>query len=110
MKKYIELPENQTATHLKIETCYSLGGNNPFTGRNESRGYYLHVVPVTRETRNGYALESFVAYSGIKQLIHPVTRKSAGAGKIAETNAAAIEKTLVEWVCSKAGLPMPEGV
>ena len=110
MKKYIELEANAAATHLKIEVNYSLGGYNCFTGRQENRGYYLHVVPVTRETRDGYALESFTAFSGIKQCVKTVTRKSAKAEAEAEEKASRIENTLIEWVCDKNGLPLPEVV
>lgn len=108
MKKYIELAGNGTATHIKIELRYNLGGFNCFTYTEEKRGYYLHVSPVTRENRNGYTMESFTAFSGVKQLIKPVSRKSAKAERDAETAALQIEKSLISWVCQKNGLPVPE--
>ena len=111
MKKYIALqPGDNYASHVKIETAYSLGGYNYFTGKKEERGYYIHVQPVKRENRHGVTLESFTAFSGIKQLVLPVSRKSAKAEREAEELAASIEKTLVGWVCKKNALPFPEGV
>lgn len=99
MKKYLELKANQDATHIKIEIYYNLGGYNCFTCKTEQRGYYLSVVPVTRERRDGYTLESFAAFTGTKQLLKSVTRKSAKAEKDAEQLALAVENKLVDFVC-----------
>lgn len=68
---------NRNATHLKAEIYYALGGINVFTYRNEPRGYYLSVSPVERAERNGYTMESFTAFSGMKWIVLPVQRKSA---------------------------------
>lgn len=68
--------KNSTATHLKVELYYSKGGNNVFTYKTERRGYYISVTPVKREMRNNVVLESFVAFTGLKQLLVPVERKS----------------------------------
>lgn len=104
MKKYIELKNNGSATHLKIELYYNLGGYNVFTYKEEKRGYYLSVSPVTRERSSGCTMESYTAFSGIKQLIKPVNRKSAKAEAAAETEAAAKEADLIRYVCEKNGL------
>lgn len=108
MKKYIKLEPSNNATHLLIETRYNPGGFNCFTYAQEPRGYYLHVTPVTREARNGYTLESFAAFSGCKQLIKEVNRKSTKAEAEAEKAAAQIENTLISWVCSKNNLSIRE--
>lgn len=110
MKKYIDLKKNGSATHLKIELYYYLGGTNYFTGRAESRGYYLSVSPVTRQDRGGWVSESYTAFTGAKKLVKPVTRKSAKAEAEAEAEAARIENALISWVCEKNGLPLPEVV
>lgn len=107
MKKYIELEANAAATHLKIEVYYHLGGYNCFTAKSENRGYYLSVSPVSRSDRYGVITESYTAFSGIKQCVKTVTRKSAKAEQEAIQAAARIENTLVEWVCNKNGLPLP---
>lgn len=110
MKKYIPVKESKKATHIVIETRYNLGGFNCFTYAQEKRGYYLHVTPVERKTRDGYTTESFTAFSGVKQLIKEVTRKSAKAEAQAEAAAAQIENDLVLWVIKKNGLELAEEV
>ena len=62
----------RNATHLKAEIYYALGGHNVFTYKNESRGYYISVSPVERE--GGW--ESYTAFTGLKQCVLPVQRKS----------------------------------
>ena len=110
MKKYIELKENAKATHICVEMRYNLGGFNCFTYTQEKRGYYLHVTPVKRESRNGYTMESFTAFSGYKQLLKEVTRKSAKAEAAAEAAAADIVGIMVERVCMKNGLELAQEV
>lgn len=104
MKKYIELKQNNAATHLKVETYYNLGGVNYFTYKQEARGYYISVSPVTRERRNGCTMESYTAFTGTKQLIKAVTRKSAKAEAAAEAAAAEMEAALIRYVCEENGL------
>lgn len=106
MTKYIKLAENKAATHLKVEVYYNLGGYNCFTYKPEERGYYLSVSPVTRENRGGCTMESYAAFSGIKQCVHVVNRKSAKAETIAAEKAAQIENTLISWVLEKNGLEL----
>lgn len=103
MKKYIEVKENPAkVTHLKIELYYDLGGMNYFTGRAENRGYYLSVTPVERHTNSqGYATESFTAFTGTKILLNGVARKSKKAENKAEQLAQEKERTLIQYVCAK---------
>lgn len=109
MKKYIALAPNNAATHLRIDLDYSLGGYNVFTGKSESRGYYLSVMPVTRERVAGATLESFTAFSGIKQCIKPVSRKSEKAARDAENVAASFENDLIQFVLKTNNLQLSEG-
>lgn len=104
MKKYIELEANEKATHLCIELRYNLGGFSYATYREENRGYYLHVTPVTRFQRDGIAFEQFTAFTGMKQCVKIVTRKSIKAEREAEEKAEQIESVLVSWVLEKNGL------
>ena len=108
MKRYIELKENATATHLRVEIYYTLGGINYATYRQEPRGYYLSVVPVTRENRYGCTMESFTAFTGVKQILKEVSRRSAKAEAQAEENAQNYIHDLVNYVCSKNGFSVPE--
>ena len=108
MKKYIELIENEKATHLCIELYYDLGGTSWATYQPKERGYYLRVVPVKKETRYGVQWESFVAFTGYSQLIKPVTRKSAKAEAVAEAAAADILDIMISRVCQKNGLEVKQ--
>lgn len=67
--------------YLSCEVYYSLGGYNGFTGKNEGRGYYISVSPVTI-TPDG--LVSYTLFSGVKKLVVPCNRKSKGKAEEAE--------------------------
>ena len=109
MKKFIPLKENNAgANFLKIETYYNLGGYNCFTYRAESRGYYISVSPVRRETRDGVTFESYTAFSGIKDYLLQVSRKSKKAEETAEKIASEREKDLIDYVCTRQGLAVQE--
>lgn len=108
MKKYIDLIPNKKATHLSVELIYNKGGYSFVTYKEEPRGYYLHVTPVTRYTRDGVQFESFTAFTGVKQCVKIVTRKSTKAEQEAEEAAKQIENALVSWVCGKNGLQIKE--
>ena len=65
------------ANCLKAEVYYALGGYNYFTGKNESRGYYLSVSPVEiKECDSGFKSESYTAFTGYKFLLFEASRKS----------------------------------
>ena len=61
---------------MKIEVYYNKGGMNYFHGKVERRGYYVSVVPVELTQCNGYQMESFMAFSGVKVFLLEVGRKS----------------------------------
>ena len=107
MKRYIALDTNNTATHIKIETSYNLGGLNVFTGSTEARGYYLSVSPVSRENKYGVTMETYTGFSGIKKCVKSVSRQSKKAAEQAEENALNYIHDLVLYVCNKNGLPVP---
>lgn len=69
------IPTNIAGKFIEVELYYSKGGWNVFTCKNESRGYYVRICPITVE-RN---MVSFVAFSGTKVCIHECSRKSAKA-------------------------------
>lgn len=66
--------------YIKCELYYHLGGQNFFTYKIESRGYYLSVSPVCR---NGH-MESYMAFSGKKVLVKEVARQNKKAQAEAE--------------------------
>lgn len=103
MKKYIAVTENLNhVTHLKVEVYYSLGGYNCWNGKNERRGYYLSVCPVERRGN----MESYVAFSGIKECLKEVSRKSSKAELAAENLAAEKMKDLINYILDKSGLQL----
>ena len=110
MKKYIEVKENpKKITHLKIELYYSLGGYNNWFRTQEPRGYYLAVEPIERMVQDeGYTLERYAAFSGIKQTIKQVTRKSKKAEAEAEKLAADAMDNLIDYACKEHGLEIAE--
>lgn len=105
MKKYIELKEKtRNATHLKIEVYYNKGGMNYFTYKDEKRGYYIAVSPVEKSGN----LESFIAFSGIKQLITEVKRQSEKAYLQAISEGEKLEKNLIDYVCTKNNIEVKQ--
>lgn len=68
---------------LKVELFYSLGGINYWNYKNEPRGYFVSVCPVTREKHEyggrSYYSEGFTIGSGRKMLVEPCARKGKGA-------------------------------
>lgn len=86
-KEYVE----KNGVTLKVEVYYDKGGHNYLSGGWIRRGYYLMVVPVKREERNGIVLETVTAYSGAKMLLKEVQRQSKKAEQ--EALALAREKT-----------------
>lgn len=73
------IPTNRENHFIKCELYYSLGGMNYFTSKNEPRGYYVSVSPVERVNRGNYVSECYTAFSGVKQCVVTVARKSKKA-------------------------------
>lgn len=100
-KEYRELVPNEKATHIEIEVYYSKGGMNYFTSRNEQRGIYVSVSPVTRRENS----VSYTAFTGIKKLIKPMARFSQKV--LNETSVEATElNSLIEHVCQQNGIEL----
>ena len=90
-------------THLDIELYYSKGGMNYFTSKNEGRGIYLSVQPVTRR-ENSY---SYTAFSGIKQLVKEMARFNQKALDTFEIDNE-IEAKLINYVIEKNNIKLVE--
>lgn len=108
MKKYIAVKENgRKVTHIKVEVMYNKGGLNMFTYRQERKGYYVSVLPVEREQRDGYTMEGFSSdCMGMKMLVKEVARRSAKAEQEAEQIAEKEANALAEIVCKNYGLEL----
>lgn len=101
MIEYIKVrPNSKKITHLRIEFVYSLGGYDCWNHKNEKRGYYLSVSPVSR---NGY-FESYSAFSGCKKLIKSVSRQSRKAKSEAEMIMESEKSGLIDYICKKENL------
>jgi len=108
MKKYIPVSGNNDVTHIRIDIDYDLGGYSMLSYTPKPRGYYLSVVPVKREERYGCMMESFTAFSGYRQLLKEVTRKSAKAEKVAEQIAEEFAPIMVRKICEEKHLTVEE--
>lgn len=109
-KSYLELePEpipNLRATHLKVELYYSLGGTNVFTYKDEPRGYYLSVSPVSRKGN----WETYVAFTGLKQCILSVKRQTPKKAQEALSKMNDYLQPLIDKVLQDTGLQLKEKV
>lgn len=74
--RYYKVYNCPNVTHLKAMIEYSLGGYNCFTSKTESRGYYMSISPVERSDKYGFITETYAAFTGLKQCVLPVQRKS----------------------------------
>ena len=70
---------------------------------------HISVSPVERETIGGYVYESYVALSGVKRLVKPVSRKGKKAEQEAMLLAESCESALVNHVLGKSGLALAGG-
>lgn len=104
MTNYIKVSGNSQVNYLRVDLDYSKGGYNYFTYKNEPRGYYIHVSPVYRENRDGFVMESYTAFSGIKNCLLEVARKSnkaeAEAFNLFEQN----KERYIDYILEKHGL------
>lgn len=106
-KEYKALkPNGNKFTDIKCELYYDLGGMNLFTYKEEPRGYYVSVTPVQREKRDGYTTETYTSFTGYKDCIHIVKRKSKKAEEIAKKAAEYRIATLVQVVLNRYGLEL----
>lgn len=74
MEKRIPI-NSPNASHIEVRLIYQLGGVNYLNYRNEPRGYYVTVKPVTVHS-NGI---SFNRLCGVKHLLLAVKRRSKKA-------------------------------
>ncbi len=92
-----------TGREIKVYVSYNIGGMNYFTGSVEQRGYYLHCTPVDRRENGG---EIVTAFTGAKQLLLEVKRKSKKAEQKAIELAKVEENELIQHVCNKNNLTL----
>ena len=106
-KKYIKA-DGTGVNNLKVELYYSLGGMNYFNYKVEKRGYYLSVCPTERKDNGGWISESYTMFSGVKQLVKEVARKSAKSAEQAREQAKALEQELIDYVCRTENIKIVE--
>lgn len=82
-----EIPIDGKPNHYyKVNLFYSKGGLNYFNYKSEERGYYLSVKAVEKSGGEGYQVESYVLFNGVKSLVQTANRFSQ---KVLETLALA---------------------
>lgn len=101
---YLAVQPKKHITHLRVDVYYALGGYNNFTGKQEGRGFYLSVSPVGCSKGNGFVSETYGAFSGVKQLILPVSRYSDKRMTEAVRLAGELQPQLVAHVLEKQEL------
>ena len=85
-----------------MQVYYDKGGMNYFSGRPEARGYYASVTPVQVERReSGITVESYAAFSGVKQLLVETQRSSPKGEREAMQKAQEVLPQLKEHVTQK---------
>lgn len=106
MKKYLQLKEsnNYKENFIKVEVYYDKGGYNYVTYRQKPRGYYISVVPVTRQ---GY-MESFTAFTGYNDLLLEVNRASEKQYNKAVELSAEKENIIIEKLKMERGYELAE--
>ncbi len=103
---YLAVHPKSHVPHLRVDVFYSLSGYNLFTYAQEERGYYLSVTPVGLSKGEGFTTEIYGAFSGIKQLLLPVSRQSRKRMSEALLKAADEQPRLVAHVLDKHGLEL----
>lgn len=105
-KYYLPIKNNEQANNLKIEIYYDKGGYNYFTSRQERRGYYVSVIPVERINHGAYCSEKMVAFSGYKQLLKEVARKSNKAAQEVLEQCESIINAMIDTLCNNNGFEL----
>jgi len=87
--------------HICTDLKYNLGGFQSFSLDKDSRGYFLHVKPVTIDGQ----VSSFGAFSGFKYLIRETKRKSykayIGSLKLLIESYEYLIKNMIIMVCKQ---------
>lgn len=105
-KYYLPIKNNVSVNNLKIEIYYDKGGYNYFTYRQERRGYYVSVTPVERINHGAYYSEKMVAFTGYKQLVKEVARKSNKAAQEALQQSENVINAIVDLLCKQCGFEL----
>lgn len=110
LEKYlpVEALEKSTcnANYLKIELYYTLGGYSCFTYSVQPRGYYVSIIPMQRDFKNGYGTETYGLFDGGKHLLKECSRKSKKAQAEAEKEFDNCIDELIDFVCKKNNLQL----
>lgn len=91
---------------IELKVIYSLGGWNHFTGVNERRGYYLLCLPVSIGNHG----KVYTAFTGVKDLLLEVKRKSKKAEQEAIELANNREEDLLFYVCKENNLKLTQRI
>lgn len=105
-KRYLKTDKENK--FICVNLSYNKGGVNYCDSKMMPRGYYVHVQPVTREIHGGVMMESFVAFTGYKQLIREVGRASKKQEEICDGIALDCARPLIDRVAQEQNLKVEE--
>lgn len=96
---------------IEISVSYNIGGMNYFSGKSESRGYYISVTPVEINGHDKYQTKVYSGWSGYKHLLRTAKKYSEKdlefiAKEIENDNK--IHQPLLDMVLSKNKLKLKE--
>ena len=74
----VEGGDEKVKPFISLQVKYSKGGMNYATYRTEKRGIYISASPIKIEDTDtpGLVIRSYMAFSGIKQLVEETKRKN----------------------------------
>lgn len=70
-------PNGKENHKIKFTIHFNKELSNWATGQPKKLGYYINATPIEEESRNGYTIQSSVAFSGFNALIFEVDRQSS---------------------------------
>lgn len=102
------IPTTEENGFIEVSVSYSKGGVNFATYKNEKRGYWLHVQPLTIQGN----WVQFTGFSGVKQFVKEANRFSQkqleAVAEECKTND--IVQHMIDSVCQKKGIEVKEEV
>lgn len=87
------------ANTLRVKVMYDIGGHNYFSGKNERRGLYLSVSPLTisKSSCGNFNTTSYTGFTGSKVFVKEMARFSKKTLETFEPDAEQLQR-LIEYV------------
>lgn len=95
---------------IEVEVTYDKGGYSYFSYEPKKRGYYLRIQPLTIKECDGYTSESFMAFSGVRDFILEVGRRSNKSEKLAKEMVIEKWNEYQDYILRKYGVDIPKNL